>query len=378
MSVKEPARAAAPDLSARALEWSNAHPPPPGAPSGSRTPHDDSEYRAWLKWTRDLHGAGLAVPHWPRQWGGIDADYVATRGVARILREAGAPLPLTDIGINLVGPALMQFGTEAQKREHLPKIASGEVIWTQLFSEPEAGSDLAALRTRAACNPDGTWAIKGQKVWSTYAHIADWGYLLTRTGPQDSRHRGLTMFLVPMSLPDVTIRPIREITGSDDFNEVFFDEVVVDQKHVLGEVDGGWGVTMGTLSEERRFTGELLLGLEADAYRLARTLDSLSAEHRDELARIIAQTAALTALIEAKTEAPGADSLIKIAFSELNVELQRLAVDVAACHPESVPAAWASRWSDNLLFARAYTISGGANELLRGVVARRALRLGDA
>jgi alkylation response protein AidB-like acyl-CoA dehydrogenase len=366
----------------RAVEWSNAHPPPVSAPSGSRTPHDEAELAEWSAWTRELHAGGLAVAHWPPRWGGQEAGYAATRAIARVLREAGAPLPLTDVAINLVGPAVMRFGTEAQQTAHLPGIADGSTIWTQLFSEPEAGSDLAALRTRAMPTDGGGWVISGQKVWSTYAHIADWGYLLARTGAQDERHRTLTMFLVPMRAPGITIRPIREITGSEDFNEVFFDGVVLEPDSVLGEVGGGWTVTMGTLSEERRFTGELLLGLEADAGRLARTLaelgDSAAGEHRDELARILGQIAALTALIEADTAAPGADSMIKIAFSELNVELQRLAVDVAASRPDAVPAAWASRWSDNLLFARAYTISGGANELLRGVVAKRALGLRDA
>jgi alkylation response protein AidB-like acyl-CoA dehydrogenase len=297
-----------------------------------------------------------------------------------VLAQAGAPLPLSDIGINLVGPAIMQFGTEEQKRQHLPGIIDGSATWVQLFSEPEAGSDLASLRTRATPAPDGGWTVNGQKVWSTYGHIADWGYLIARTGDADQRHRTLTTFLVPMQTPGITVRPIREITGDEDFNEVFLDDVRLPADAALGEINRGWAVTLSTLSEERRVTGRLVVGLEAEVDRLARALNEIGAEadseHRARLAEIVVDVEALALLVESETEVPGIDSLGKVTFSELNIAVHQLAMEVAAAYPDRVPDGWAERWADNYLYTRAYTVSGGANEVLRNVVAKRALGIG--
>ena len=147
----------------RTTDWSNEHAPPVGVPMGSRTPRSDREEREWRDWTRDLHAAGLAVPTWPPEWGGGGAGDEQGNAVAEVLAIAGAPLPLTDIGINLVGPSLLMFGSEEQKRRHLPGIADGTVIWTQLFSEPDAGSDLAAVRARAVATDGGRWIVDGQE-----------------------------------------------------------------------------------------------------------------------------------------------------------------------------------------------------------------------
>ncbi|MCU1481291.1 MAG: acyl-CoA dehydrogenase [Subtercola sp.] len=362
---------------ARAVAWSNEHPPPIGAPGGNRTPSSAGEHDAWVQWTRDLHASGLATLHWPERWGGEDAGADDVRAVTRVLREAGMPLPLTDVALNLVAPSVMAYGTDEQKEHHLPRIGDGTAIWTQLFSEPEAGSDLASLRTRAVPDGDG-WLINGQKVWNTYAHIAGWGLLLARTGEQSSRHKSLSMFLVPMDAPGIRVVPIVELTGDSDFNEVFFDDVHLGADALLGEVDGGWGVSMGTLAEERRVVGALVLGLEADARRLARVVDDLGNAITDDLvvrlAEVLCDVDALVVL--AKAGFPeNFESAGKILFSEINIRLTQLGIDLGAAYPQAVPAGWVRRWADSYVYSRGYTISGGANELLRGVLARRALGL---
>jgi alkylation response protein AidB-like acyl-CoA dehydrogenase len=333
---------------------------------------------AWVSWTKELHAGGLAIMQWPPEFGGAGAAVDDTRAVAKVLRQAGAPTPLTDIGIGMVGPALMKYGTPEQQRRHLPPIADGTTIWTQLFSEPDAGSDLAALRTRAERRGDG-WVVRGQKVWNTYAHLAGWGYLLARTGTVESRHRGLTMFLLDMKTPGVTVRPIREITGHADFSEVFLDDVVIPDDSVVGEVDAGWSLSMSTLTDERTGIGSLAIWLQTELERLIHVVRSVGADAADgvlgTLGELIAEVQALVEL-SGRQHAPGTEAILKVTYTELNVRVQQLAIDVSTVHADAVPDAWAHRWSDNYLYTRAYTISGGANEVMRNVVAKRGLKLG--
>lgn len=367
------------DLAGRARAWAAENPPPPGAGAGSRVPVDTEEESAWRAWTVGLHEAGLAVPHWPVAWGGEAAEPDQIRALTRVLRAAGMPLPLTSVAIDLVAPSVMSYGTSEQQQRHLTPIARGTGIWTQLFSEPGAGSDLAALRTRATPRSDGSWVVTGQKVWSTYAQIAEWGYLLARTGAQEERHRTLSMFLVPMGAAGITVRPITEMTGDADFNEVFFEDVVLDADALLGEVGQGWAISMGTLAAERLVVGGLVLGLEAEYQRLLQVVRSLAETPDDmlvELARTISEIDALVALTEPGASFPtGFESAGKVLFSELNLELAQLGMELSARYPDSVPPGWARRWADNYAYARGYTISGGASEVLRNVMAQRGLGL---
>jgi alkylation response protein AidB-like acyl-CoA dehydrogenase len=373
------------DWEQRAVAWSNEHPPPLGAPAGSRTPSSDRQREEWLVWTRALHASGLAIMQWPAEWGGAGAGIAETRAVARVLREAGAPFPLTDIGIGMVGPAIMAHGTAEQQARHLPGIADGTQLWTQLFSEPGAGSDLAGVRTRAERQDDGSFVVTGQKVWNTYAHLAQNGYLLARTGAVDSRHRGLTMFLVDMASPGITVTPIREITGDADFNEVFLDGLRLPADAVIGTVDGGWAVSMSTLADERTVVGSLALWLETETDRMTGVVQELLAQRSipvsdglvTRLGEVVTEVAALVEL-SGRQLSPGAEPIGKLAYAELNVRVQQLAIDLAVAHPGAVPDPWAHRWSDNYLYTRAYTISGGSNEVMRNVVAKRGLRLGEA
>jgi alkylation response protein AidB-like acyl-CoA dehydrogenase len=352
--------------------------PPLGAPPGSRTPQNPVQLADWAAWSQRLHAAGLATIRWPTEWGGGGASADAALAVTAVLAAAAMPLSLADIGVNMVAPAIMSAGTAAQQDRHVPAIRAGTAIWTQLFSEPEAGSDLAALR--CAASADGTdWVINGQKVWSTYAHIADWGFLLARTGTRDERHRGITAFLVPMDAAGVTVRPVRELTGHYDFNEVFFDDVRLGHDYVLGAVGGGWQVAMNLLIDERVVTGRNIIGLQAELDRLTslagNTLDPVTANRLGELC---ADAIAIAAVGELEPAPAGSDNLAKIAFSELNGEVHQTAVDVVAADRYDVPAGWAARWQDSYLYYRGWTISGGANEVLRNVIAKRVLGLPSA
>ena len=207
---------------------------------GVRVPRDEQHEQQIREWLGSLYAAGYLGRGWPQEWGGTEDHLPAHDLIVMeelILGNAYRPLDQ----VMLAAHTLIEFGSEAQKESLLPKIRSGEHIWCQLFSEPDAGSDLASLRTRAEPEGDG-WRVTGQKIWSTDAQWADMGTLLARTDPSVDRHAGITAFIIPMDLPGMEIRPIREMTGHAEFCEVFFDDVRVEREHVLGAVDGGWSV----------------------------------------------------------------------------------------------------------------------------------------
>lgn len=203
----------------------------------------------WRIWQGKLFESGFAGLSWPSEYGGQSADAIKRLIFQEECDKAGAPESLNILGENLAGPSIIDFGTEEQKQRFLRPILTGEEIWCQLFSEPNAGSDLASLRTKAT-KVDGGWRIDGQKIWTSRAHIASHAMLLARTGGGE-RHKGITYFLLPMNTEGVTIRPLRHMLGEPEFNEVFLDNVFVPDDLVLGEVDKGWDVAMGTLAYER-------------------------------------------------------------------------------------------------------------------------------
>lgn len=203
----------------------------------------------WSAWQRQLNDAGFAGLSWPEEFGGAGADAKIKAIFNEEMDRAGAPERLNIIGEDFAGPTIVAFGNSAQKQRYLGPILKGEEIWCQLFSEPESGSDLASLRTKAT-KVDGGWSIQGQKIWTSRAQIADNAILLARTGGGD-RHKGITYFLLPMDSAGVTVRPLEHMLGEAEFNEVFLDDVFVPDSAVVGEVDGGWKVAMGTLAFER-------------------------------------------------------------------------------------------------------------------------------
>lgn len=207
----------------------------------------------WREWQRMLHDAGLAGLTWPREYGGQGLDERMRAIFGEECDRAGAPERLNIIGEDFCGPTIAHFGTPEQKERLLQPILTGEEIWCQLFSEPGAGSDLASLRTKAV-KVEGGWRVSGQKIWTSRAQIAAHAILLARTGgtdPGKARHRGITFFLLPMDSEGVTVRPLRHMLGEAEFNEVFLDDVFVPDGNIVGQVDGGWKVTMGTLAFER-------------------------------------------------------------------------------------------------------------------------------
>ncbi|HXP55796.1 MAG TPA: acyl-CoA dehydrogenase family protein, partial [Streptosporangiaceae bacterium] len=203
----------------------------------------------WRQYQRLLFDAGYAGLSWPREYGGAEADAKLRAIFTEECDRAGAPERLNTIGEDFAGPTIIDFGTEEQKQRFLRPILTGDEIWCQLFSEPEAGSDLASLRTRAE-RADGGWRIQGQKIWTSRAHLAAHAILLARTGGGD-RHRGITYFILPMDTPGITVRPLAHMLGEAEFNEVFLDDVFIPDDLVVGDVDGGWKVAMATLSYER-------------------------------------------------------------------------------------------------------------------------------
>jgi alkylation response protein AidB-like acyl-CoA dehydrogenase len=361
-------------------------------PEGVRVPRDAAEEAAIRSWFGALHEAGYLGGGWPVEWGGR-ADHRPTHNLILMeeLFRARAYRPLDQV--MLAAHALLAFGTEAQKREYLPRIRSGEHVWCQLFSEPDVGSDLASLRTRAE-PADGGFVVTGQKIWSTDAQWADMGVLLARTDPTVARHAGITAFVVPMGLPGIEVRPIREMTGSAEFCEVFLDGLRLGPEHVLGEVGGGWKVATSGLASERAFVGANAVQLQMlfdDLVTLARTArladGSAAIEHEDVLAGLadaLVEVEAVRAIVTDTVarmlrdqEHPSDGPLAKLAYTEQFVRLCERAMELLASSVSVDDAGRevAERWEHNLLWSRALTISGGSSEIVRGLVGRQLLGL---
>ena len=297
---------------------------------------------------------------------------------------------MIDIGVGpaLVGPTLIHHGTEAQKRRFLPKILTGEEIWCQGFSEPNAGSDLAACRTRADLRGD-VFVVSGQKIWTSYARFADWCILVTRTDFEAPKHRGLTFLLVDMQSPGITIRPLVEMTGVAWFNEVFFDEVRVPRENMVGRLNEGWQIAITTLAHERagsaphaRIAGEMR-DVIALARRLQRTGDPRWRQRlaqsfvESEIVRLIAWKQVTEVMRRGQPGPEG--SYLKLLWSETDQRMKELALDVegpyAALARGASRAPDAGRWEYEYLWSRAATIYAGTSEVQRNVIAQRVLGL---
>lgn len=361
---------------------------------GVRVPRDADHEKRIRAWLAALYAAGHLGAGWPVRWGGR-AGHLPVHDLVLMeeLIRGDAYRPIDQV--MLAAHSLLEFGSEAQRRELLPKIRGAEHIWCQLFSEPEAGSDLAALRTRARPAPDGDgWLVSGQKIWSTDAQWADMGILLARTDPDVARHAGITAFVIPMTLAGLDIRPIREMTGHAEFCEVFLDEVRVGPEHVLGEVGGGWQVVTSGLASERAFVGANSVQLErmftdlVALARAARFADGTAAiTHEDiqaklagalvrvEEVRLIVRDAVDRILVD--EEYPSDGPVGKLAYTELNVALTELAMEIidSAVVVDDIAAEVVARWHHNFLWGRALTISGGASEIIRGLIGRQLLGL---
>ncbi|MFZ2051859.1 MAG: acyl-CoA dehydrogenase family protein [Solirubrobacteraceae bacterium] len=351
----------------------------PGAePAGDEDAHFD-----WRRqWQRRLHEGGFAAVHWPAQYGGRSASVVESAIFFEELGRCGAPLPANVLGLLLAGPTIMLWGSEEQKERYLPPILSGEEIWCQGFSEPDAGSDLASLKTKAVRDGEG-WRISGQKVWTSIAQHSKWCMLLARSDMQAAKHKGLTYFLLDMQQEGVTVRPLRQITGESEFNELFLDGALVPQENVLGGEGNGWKVALTTLMNERAGLAfflqvrmrQLLDRLIEQARQRGRLDDPLLVDRlvglhmRCEALRLTAYRG-LTAI--EKYGQPGPEgSLTKWMWSQANQELCQLAVQ--ALGPQALREG--DQWAYELLRSRGNTIEGGTTEILKNIVAERVLGL---
>ncbi|HXG76201.1 MAG TPA: acyl-CoA dehydrogenase [Gaiellaceae bacterium] len=350
---------------------------------GGAARFDGPELRAW---SRALHEAGYAGLTWPKEYGGAGAPYTFQGIFLEEMARAEAPPHVGVIGLGMAGPTIMAHGTEEQKARYLAPILSADEIWCQGFSEPGAGSDLAGVRTSARLE-DGHFVVNGQKVWSSFAHIADWCILLTRSDPESTRHAGLTYLIVDMHAPGVEVRPLRQITGEAEFNEIFFTDVRVPVENLLGEVGGGWQVAMTTLLHERGTLGfALQAALEVQVRKLVALARDRGADalQRDRIAREWCEVQALRytnyrALSQlVKTGVPGPEgSISKLVWSEANQRVTKLALELlgpdAALWDGNAP--YAGYWQYQQLRSRGNTIEAGTSEILRNIVAERVLGL---
>ena len=376
---------------ADARAWLEANVPRGPRPAGV----DLRERRDYdLAWQRRMFEGGWAGVSWPREFGGRGASLMEQVIWYEEYARAGAPeITTTFVGLNHAGPTLIACGSEEQKAYHLPRILRGDVVWCQGFSEPNAGSDLASLQTRAVF--DGAeLVVSGQKIWTSFGNVAEFQELLVRTDPEAPRHRGISWVICPMDSPGIDIRPITTLTGDQHFCEVFYDEVRIPLRNVVGQLHDGWRVAMATLGFER---GTAFL---SEQIRLARRLEDLAALARsvpgpragraiddDEIGRRLAlaraEVAGLRAMtyrsvsLAVRTGVPGAEaSIIRLFFSELVQRIDLLALDIlgpaAVERCEGSPAA---RWADSYLAGLSQTIGGGTKDIQRNIIGDRVLGL---
>jgi alkylation response protein AidB-like acyl-CoA dehydrogenase len=338
-------------------------------------------------WERRLGEAGWIGLGWPREVGGRGESLIRQVIWHEEYARAGGPGRLGHIGEGLLGPTVIAFGSEAQKQRFLPPILGGEEIWCQGYSEPNAGSDLANVQTRARLE-GGEWVLEGQKVWTSWAQWADWCFVLCRTEPGSERHRGLSYLLVPMRQPGIEVRPIVQITGDSEFSEVFFDGARAAAEHVVGRPGEGWKVAMGTLAFERGASTlgqQLQFQNELDAILAAARENGAAADAllRQRLAHAwmglqIQRTNALRMLSRAEQPELAPEAMItKLFWASWHRRLGKLAMDVLGPEAEATEG-WPyalSRLQRLFLFTRADTIYAGSNQIQRNLIAERALGL---
>src|SRR5579863_3523033 len=365
------------------------------APS-ARSPLDDGgaeEWAARVRWHKRLGEGGWVAVHWPKEYGGRGATVMQRL----IFREELARLNLSEpgmgMGIGLLGPTLMHWGNDEQKRRYLPAILRGEEIWCQGYSEPGAGSDLASIKTRAEEDGDD-FVVNGQKVWTSVAQYADWIFLLVRTDPEAPKHKGISYLLVDMHSPGVTVRPLVQMTGGRGFNEVFFEDVRVPRKNLVGEKNQGWQVAVTTLMFERssiaamRDMMNLVRNLAALSKRIARNGASAWDDTgvRQKIAGFACEAAALRygnmrqLTRRLKGLPPGPEGSVgKLSASDLNLKMAKFALELLGPYSQfenGAPYALdGGSWNYRMLAARALTIAGGTSEIQHNIIGERVLGL---
>jgi alkylation response protein AidB-like acyl-CoA dehydrogenase len=374
--------------------------PESGGNWGGRRPKwDHPEMKTWLERAAER---GFTAPTWPREYGGGGLDAAASRVLTEEMRRLRLPPPLTGFGLTMIGPTLLRFGNEEQKRLHLPRICRGEIRWCQGYSEPDAGSDLASLQTRAVRDGDFL-VVNGTKVWTSYGDLSDWIFALVRTNPQARKQEGISFLLIDMATPGVSVRPIRLISGKSPFCETRFEDVRVPLANVVGTIDGGWTVAKALLGHERSMIADLFGSAQGRKVRApGSALAHLAREYRggehgtpladalarDEIARCEMDERAFALTVQRARDVakaghqPGPESsLFKVYATELNQRRTELCVRLAGAQG----LGWEGpgygedelRRTRQWLRARGNTIEGGTSEIQLDIIAKRVLGLPD-
>ena len=349
--------------------------------AGRRRGRDPDTFETLRAWDATLADAGWGAVSWPQEYGGRGATVLEQLAYAEETIHARAPVPLNVIGMNNIAPAIMQYGTESQKLELLPRMVRADDIWCQGMSEPEAGSDLASLRTRAVLDGD-EYVVNGQKIWTSLGHRADWCQLYVRTDPDAPKHKGISCLIVDMALPGIEARPLVTLNGDADFAEVFFNDVRVPADALLGPLNAGWQVATTTLSHERAGAARLYAQLEVQLQDLVADLTDCEVDGRPvledsatllRLGEVAVRIKYLEVLCQRSISATlhggdalGSASLAKSVWAEVGQELAALAFDVLGGN---------RRWSDRRLTSRSLTIAGGTTQINKSVTATRILGL---
>jgi len=371
------------------VAWLQANLPDDWKQTAVRALLDERQIELRKAWERKLGEAGWLGVSWPTEYGGRGATAMEHVIYLEALFSSGAPDPLNTLGLNLVGPTLIEIGTDEQKHAHLGPMLRGEAVWCQGFSEPNAGSDLAGLQTRADRDGD-EWVVNGQKIWSSGAQYSDWCALLARTDQDAPKHKGISFLLVDMKSPGIDVRPIRQISGDAEFNEIYFDNVRVPHNNVLGEVNGGWLVANRMLAYERGvITMEMIAGYQRQWEELRefakktersgeqlvndpRVRERLAQSYVDIQLFRLANLRLLTRYM--RGDSPGAEtSFMKLLWVDTEQRLNDLAMSLAG--PEGLVsgtnALAGGEWLRLYLFSRAASIYGGSQDIQRNIIAER-------
>ena len=364
---------------AEARRWLAEHVPAEPLPSFDT----EAGFALHRQWEATLASDRWSAVSWPVKYGGRGADYIKWLIFEEEYHAAGAPGRVNQNGIFLLGPTIMEIGTPEQKARFLPAIARAEEVWAQAWSETDAGSDMASIRSRAERDGDD-WVLTGQKIWASRAVWADWCFGIFRSDPEAERHRGLTFILVPLTTPGITVRPIAQLDGETGFAEIFFDNVEVPEDQILGEVGQGWSVAMATAGSERglslrspaRYTeaADRLVQLYAGRGGPPASADAVAQAHMDAEAYKLHTYWTATKVARGHAVGPEA-SANKIFWSETDIAIHTAALDLLGPEAELVGARGPGEWLDGYLFSLAGPIYAGTNEIQRNVVAERLLGL---
>jgi len=359
-----------------------------GRPTGPSAENDESYLKRAKRWQKLKYDNGWACLHWPKEYGGRGATPMELIIWQQEESKYDVPTAPFVIGQGMCGPTMMAYATPDQNKALLPKMASGEEIWCQLFSEPAAGSDLANLRTKAEQDGD-SWVINGQKIWTSGAHFSDWGILVVRSDPSVPKHKGLTFFFVDMHSPGIEVKPIRQISEAAGFNEVYFTDVRIPDSQRLGAVGDGWRVSLTTLMNERLAVGSASGPDFEDIFRLAADIelpDGRTALQHDAVRNRLADwycqmtglkyTRARVQSALSRGDTPGPEnSITKIVSANKLQEISSFALDLLDMGGIALPTDMSSIYHLAFMASPGYRIAGGSDEILRNIIAERVLGL---